>query len=155
MTAVQRSTLVPGAVVAVDGDGALYYAQYVGQHAEYGDVLWVLPEAFQGSPAAWSALPWARGYYAFYPLRASVRQGLTTIVGQAPLDGRAVPVALRRVGARSVEGAILTWMVSDGTTEDRREVLSDAERRLPIASIWNHAMLLHRLSEGWHPAAVG
>jgi len=36
-----------------------------------------------------------------------------------------------------------------------KSTLSEEERRLPIAAIWNHEFLVQRVSEGWRPEMEG
>jgi hypothetical protein len=46
---------------------------------------------------------------------------------------------------------VVTWIVIDGNAELLRDKLNAEERRLPIAVIWNHELLVQRLAEGWRP----
>jgi hypothetical protein len=151
---MQRRELQPGSILEVGTPIGLAYLQYIGEHEELGDTVWVLPGYFEERPAEWSTLAWARGFYAFYPARAGVKRKLVNVVGSVPLDDRSVPVVLRRAGARSSDGKVLTWMVSNGSREELREELSQDERSLPIAAIWNHEMLLQRLREDWSPKSA-
>lgn len=57
----------------------------------------------------------------------------------------------RREGASNREGRVLAWRICDGKTETLVRELSEAQRYLPIASIWNHEALLYYLTQEWRP----
>jgi len=89
-----------------------------------------------------------RGYLTFYPAKAAIVQKLATIVGY--LQAPDLPKRLRRAGVRS-GCAVETWVIEDASGEVVKRELSDQERQLPIAAIWNHEFLVQRVSEGWRP----
>jgi hypothetical protein len=134
----------------VTPDGWIY-VHYLGRHPEYGDAIAVCPtkhaeralirpELFHGS------------YVTFYPVVASVNRGLSSVVGHLPSPG--VPTRLRRAGAR-LGRKVATWIIADGSRETLKKRLSDEDRELPIASIWNHEFLIERVSGGWRPEMEG
>jgi hypothetical protein len=45
------------------------------------------------------------------------------------------------------------WLITEGSTRAvrRDDELSDEERMLPIAEIWNHPYLVDAISTGWMP----
>src|SRR5262249_9219450 len=94
------------------------------------------------------------GYLAFYSARAAVQEGLVKLVGSCPLS-KDVPRNTRRAGARGRTGKILTWIIETDGHELMRTELSEAERQLPIAAVWDHALLAMRISEGWSPEKEG
>lgn len=131
-------------IVAPDG---LVYLQYLGKHPSYGDGVAVCPEKRRSRPALSPSLL-DGSYVTFYPAAAAVRQGLADVVGHLPSSG--LPGQYRRPGAR--EGVVIkTWILEDASGDHLRQTLSEDERRLPIASIWNHEYLLNRISAGWRP----
>jgi hypothetical protein len=125
----------------------LYYLQYLGRHVSYGDCVAVCPKKFRSRPALTPELLLA-SYATFYPASAAVREGLVSLIGNLPSTG--IPKRFRRPGA-SAGKVIKTWVLEEGSSEELRQTLSDEERRLPIAAIWNHECLLHYLSTGWRP----
>jgi hypothetical protein len=157
MTAASSSRrLKPGALLEVQTPRGLSYVQYVGKHAEYGDVIRVLPGCHERRMTDFAALIAKTGYLAFYPARAAVTRGSVEIVGLGPLPGGvAVPRSLRRAGARGRTGEILTWIVENGKEETLRRELTEAEKKLPIAAIWNHELLVLRMSQRWSPEQEG
>jgi hypothetical protein len=48
-----------------------------------------------------------------------------------------------------------TWIIEDGASELVTKKLSETERELPIAVIWNRELLVQRVSEGWRPEMEG
>jgi hypothetical protein len=152
MAALTRRKLKSGDILEVFLPAGIGYVQYVGTHAEYGDAVRVLSGHYASRVADLSGLLSDAGYLAFYPATAAVAEGLVSVAGSLPLPaGCGVPTHLRRAGARAPDGKILTWIIEkDGTDTVCRE-LTDAERQLPIASIWSHEGLTTRMSQGWSP----
>ncbi len=134
-----RKRLVPGDILEFALDGSKKSVQYLGKHPEYGGVVWVPSET--GTV----------GYVAFYPAAAAVTQKLVEVTGQRD-PATQVPTKIRRPGARSREGKIDSWVVENGGEERMTRGLTDTEKQLPIAVIWNHEMLCIRIRESWNPS---
>ncbi len=141
----------PGAVLELSTDDGFIYIHYVGTHSEYGDAITVRPTSYADRVAPSSDL-FREGYFIFYPARAAVTQGLAEVVGQLPSPG--LPNRLRRPGVRSGT-KIETWIIEDASGERVKSKLSEEERRLPIAVLWNHELLVQRVREGWRPEMEG
>ncbi len=142
----------PGDVLEVQTPRGLAYVQYAGKHPEYGDAIRVLPGFFQTRPQDWSALLAQEGYFTFYPVGAAVSQKLVAIASRQPIPpGRELPTRHRRSGWISPEGKIALWFIVDGAQETKRTELSEEEKRLFIASMWNHAFLVGRIVDEWRP----
>jgi hypothetical protein len=131
----------------------LAYVQYTGKHPEYGPAIRVFPGAFfEVRPQDWEPLFSQGGYVTFYPVGVALSQGAVGIVGNLPLPpGEGPPVRFRRPGWVTKEGKVALWFICEGEQEVRRTELSEEERRLPIAEIWNHEFLVHRLVVEWRP----
>ena len=152
MTPKTTKRVTPGSVLEIELSGRVAYAQFVGQHAEYGDVIYVFKPTFPKSIPNVAELAAVDGYIAFYSARRSLKEGMSRLFGILPLAGsRVVPSCLRRVGARGTDGEILTWIVEDREVQIVVRKLSSDQLRLPIASIWDHETLKSRISEGWSP----
>ena len=143
--------LRPGDVLELTTDKGRICVHYVGRHSEYGDGVIVCP-TLHASRAPVNNDLFREGYFTFYPAAAAVGQSLANVIGNLPSPG--LPKRFRRPGAR-YDRTITTWIVEDGAGEVVKQRLSEEERRLPIAAIWNHEMLLHRVSEGWRPEIEG
>jgi hypothetical protein len=141
-----------GQIIEVVTPRGLAYVQYVSRHRKYGDTIRALPGLFGARPKDFSGLARKHAYFAFYPVGAAVTRGFV-----APVATEAIPTDLeeprrmRRRGAISRDGRVLAWLIVEGDHEVLRHELSDEEKRLPIASIWNHAYLVDRLAEEWSP----
>ena len=142
-----RKRATPGHVLEFVVDDSRGYAQYLGRHPQYGDGILVRPTPVAERPSLTADL-FAGGYVTFYPASAAVAHGLVEVIGALPYKG--LPHRFRRAGARE-GGKILTWIIEDSHGEIVRQELAAEERRLPIAAIWNHEMLLHRVSKHWRP----
>jgi hypothetical protein len=147
-----RKQARPGDILEVNTPRGLAYVQYAGKHPKYGTAIRVLPGFFAVRPKDWTALIAQEGYFTFYPVGVAVSQGAVAIAANQPVPpGRELPTRFRRAGWRTPEGRVTTWLICEGAQERLRTELSGEERRLFIASIWNHEFLVERLVEEWHP----
>src|SRR4051812_22272381 len=145
----KRVRAKPGDILEVETRKGLHYLYYLGKHPVYGDAILVAPGSYSERPTEMNQL-FEGGYVKFYPVGAAVYQGLVKVVEHMPMPDKVVPTRMRRAGVR-LGTQIATWIIEDESGETVRKELSDEERQLPIASIWNHELLLQRLEEGWHP----
>jgi hypothetical protein len=135
---------------------ALAYVAYIGRHVEYGDAIWVIPRTFEQRPADLADIFERTGYLTFYPAKSALSHKLVEIAGALSIKQiPEVPRHLRRAGARARTGEILAWIVEKDGVDTLRKQLSEDEKLLPIAAIWNHEFLLERIVEGWTPKMVG
>jgi hypothetical protein len=143
MTARQNRAR-PGDILEVSTPRGLAYIHYTARHPEYGDAI--RPKDFTFLAAS------SEAYFTFYPAGAAVHHGLVQIVARIPVaPGKELPVCYRRRGASNREGRILTWFIWDGTKDTLVWELGEAEKHLPIASIWNHESLVYHLVHEWRP----
>jgi hypothetical protein len=141
----------PGDLLDFEVPGGIALAVYVGRHRDCGDAISVWPKVFPQRPRL-DALEPKDAYVTFYPARAAQRAGLVHVVGSAvppPMPG-----VLRRAGARAGT-RVETWVIERESGDVVRGVLSDDERRLPIAALWNHEFLVARVVSGWQPTDEG
>jgi hypothetical protein len=90
----------------------------------------------------------ASGYLIFYPANVALSFGLVKVVGN--LGTVAPPVRLRRPIIGST-GKIVSWVIENGETTVVKKILSEEERTLPLAEIWNHEFLQERIFDCWLP----
>ncbi|HYO54193.1 ribonuclease E inhibitor RraB [Archangium sp.] len=149
----KRKRARPGDILEVSTPRGLAYIHYTARHPEYGDAIRVLPGFFTTRPADFTALANSpEAYFTFYPAGVAVSQRVVEVVARIPVPpGQELPFFYRRRGASNREGRILTWFIWDGTKDTLVRELSEAERLLPIASIWNHEALLYYLTREWRP----
>jgi hypothetical protein len=62
-----------------------------------------------------------------------------------------LPKRFRRPREIPGDGAVEAWVIEGGWREVVRQNLSDEERRMPIADVWNHESLRQRIANGWTP----
>jgi len=138
--------------VALSAPTGAIFLHYLGRHTQYGDVVAVCPVVSPQGTAITSDF-FQGSYVAFYPVVAAVARGMAQVVGSLPSPG--LPRRLRRPGARSGR-RVETWIIEEASgAEVVKRHLSDDERHLPIAVIWNHELLLQRVAEGWRPEMEG
>lgn len=132
------------------------YVRAVGRDPGYGHAIHVYPRWFPKRLTDFQELTEESGYITFYPAQAAVNQGLVEIVASGPLpDGVELPTVFRRRGALDSTGKVLAWIVSRNGKELLKRKLTEEERRLPIASVWNHEFLVERIAQGWRPEDEG
>lgn len=141
----------PGDVLEVEVPEGRIYLQFLGTHPEYGDGVAVRPTP-SPAPAQVDEALFENSYILFYPARAAVNRGLANVVGWLPCGG--IPRRLRRPGVR-VGRRIETWVIEEGSQEETKRQLSEEELQLPLAVIWNHELLVQRVTEGWRPEHEG
>ena len=137
---------VPSPEVAFP-DGGFGYVTYVGKRDD-SDVVQVRPGVVYERPPITAAL-FADSYMTFYPANLALRHKLVTVVGHLPPV--AIPPVFRRAGMIDRSGKVLTWLLEDENGIRITEVLTEAESKLDIAMIWNHELLLIRMSQKWKP----
>jgi hypothetical protein len=132
-------------------DGGFGYLTYVGKSQEYGDAVRVRPGVLYERPAITEDL-FKDSYVIFYLANAALRYKLVTVVGQlAPVP---MPTVFRRRGGIARGGKVLNWFIDDENGTTSTEVLTDAQRLLPIAAMWNHEALLFDISREWRPETL-
>jgi hypothetical protein len=123
---------------------------YISKDPTFGELVRVLsglhakrPQCFDVSQAL---------YAVFFPLSAAASKGIVEIVGHVEVpQGDERPRLMRRPGGITRDGRILNWFITDGANEWRKDALSDSERELSIAEIWNDTLLIERITSGWRP----
>jgi hypothetical protein len=149
-----KNKLAPGDVLEVAlPDGRLGYLLYLGKHREYGDAVLVPPRTYKERPNAF-AKAFDGGYVAFYPAGAALNQKLVQVVAKQKIPAGMLPTRVRRPGARAGT-RIESWVIEDDSGESVSTKLSDDDRSLPIAAIWNHEFLVQRIVEKWRPEMEG
>jgi hypothetical protein len=144
----------PGDLLRVQVDDGAALLHYLGKHPEYGDAVRVLrSDSFPQGASDREALL-ATGYVTFYPLMAAARQGLVSVVGHCDSTVK-IPATLRRPGWRGKDGTVHAWVIEHDGRDVLTRSLTEEQRALPIAAIWNHEMLCLRIREGWRPETDG
>jgi len=147
-----RKRVKPGDVLELKAADRYAYLQFIGRHPEYGDAILVGPKLYASPHTEVTGEAFLNGYVTFYPVTVAVARGLVEVVGH--LTPPSLPQRFRRPGAMSGR-RIDTWVIEDNAGEVVRRKLSEAELQLPIASIWNHELLVQRITEGWTPTQEG
>jgi hypothetical protein len=143
-----------GDVLEVSTPRGLAYIHYTYfTYRPYRETIRVLPGFFTTRPTDFTDLVNSpRAFFAFYPARAAVSQGLVEIVAHHPVrPEQAFPAVYRRAGASSREGRILAWIICEGTKQTLVRELSEEQCYLPIFTIFLHDSLVSALTEEWRP----
>jgi hypothetical protein len=143
-----------GDVLEVSTPRGLAYIHYTYfTYRPYFEAIRVLPGFFTTRPADFTTLVAnPRAFFAFYPVRPAVSQGLVEVVANHPVPpGQAFPAVYRRAGARSRDGRVLAWLIFEGTKQTLVRELSEEQRYLPIDRIWMHDSMVSALTNEWRP----
>jgi len=142
-----RKRLVGGEILEVAVGNRFGYVQFLGAHREYGDAILVNP-ALQDRQAYFGTGFFAAGYVTFYPAGDAVSNKLVEVVAQS--SPPKLPKRFRRPKTEH-DGAVDAWVIEGGWRNIVKQTLTDEERKLPIAGVWNHEFLRKRLADGWTP----
>lgn len=135
----------------------LAYFQFVNKHAEFGQLIRVLPGVHNERPQYLERLVGEKElYFVFFPVSAAAARGFVSKVANLPVPtwAEAFPT-MRRPGARGSDGKILNWFLVNDRGEQFLKNLSDEQRTLSLAVIWNDTLLAERICSGWVPAHEG
>jgi hypothetical protein len=143
--------LKSGDVLELECQGSYAYLIYIGRHAQLGGTIRVIPKLFAEQPTDLEAIGQMPGYVTFYPVGAALRAKLVKRIGHSSRGEASVPVWVRNAINVDADGRVRSWLVTDGDQRIPRQALSAEEQELPIATIWNHPLLVHRISTGWSP----
>lgn len=128
------------------------YVQFLGTHRKHGEAILVSPELYKRQ-AAFAASFFSRGYVTFYAACLGVTQKRIEVVAQS--TPQSLPKRFRRPSVVLPDGSVESWVIEGGWREVVKKALTDEERQIPIAKVWNHEMLCARIASGWTPATDG
>lgn len=160
MAQVKRKRPKIGDVIEIETPKGLAYAQYIHKHdkpPKYGALMRVLPGLYKSRPSEFAKLVHQpERFFVFFPLGAAVSRGIVQIVASedVPVWAHRFPL-MRMAGGRDRSGRVLNWWLWDGEREWKVEKLTEEQRNLSIAQVWNDTMLIERIAEGWSPADEG
>jgi hypothetical protein len=143
-----RKRLVGGEILEVAIGDRFGYVQFIGQHPQYGDAILVNP-ALHARQAHFASGFFSSGYVTFYAAGTAVSNKVVEVVAQS--SPPKLPKRFRRPREIPGDGAVEAWVIEGGWREVVRQNLSDEERRMPIADVWNHESLRQRIANGWTP----
>lgn len=143
-----------GDVFEIKTARGLGYFQFVNKHPEFGQLIRVLPGIHEERPADLSKLSAEKEvYFVFFPVTAAVSKALVEKIGNfaVPIWAQGIPL-MRRPGARAPGGKVLTWFIVNDRGEKLVKELSEDQRQLSLAVIWNDTLLAERIAAGWKPS---
>jgi hypothetical protein len=146
-----RKRLVGGEILEVSVGKRFGYVQFIGEHREYGDAILVSP-TLHDRQAHFGTGFFDSGYVTFYPAGVAVSNKLVEVVAQS--SPPKLPKRFRRPKAQR-DGAVESWVIEGGWRDVVKQNLTDEERRLPIAGIWDHELLRKQIAKGWTPETDG
>lgn len=91
-------------------------------------------------------------FFIQFPLKYAVKKNCVKLIGNYPVpDEVTLPKCYR--DKHIVRGEFINWHIVDAETLNIRAVkeLSEEEKRLSPAGIWNDTLLAERIAEGWKP----
>ena len=143
----------PGDILEITTPKGLAYAQYTHQNAKLGGLVRVLPGFYSERPVDLGSLvAGPSAFVVFYPVRASVSQGVVTVVENRAVPEHARDFPLFRSGTpHPVTKKVQTWWFWDGEQSWPVGELSLDQRRMPIRMLVNHAGLEHLIVSEWTP----
>ena len=75
---------------------------------------------------------------------------MVKIVANTEVPGVAAKFPVFRTGTPNKEGRVEVWWLWDGEKEWKIGRLKPGMEKYPIRGVWNDALLIKRISEGWN-----
>jgi hypothetical protein len=139
--------LKAGDVIELRREQGLIHVQFLGRDSDLGDAVMVSPNLQNQRPPL--ANLFDGGYVVFYPVSHVVRRGGGEVIGRLP--SRGMPDCYRRPRRFDRSGRITSWLLLTPNGQQVKAGLSKHEKHYPVRAIWNDALLVERVSHGWHP----
>lgn len=140
-----------GDIFEVPTEKGLAYLHYVYMDASAGHLLRVLPGLFNETPANLEELVAAKeSYWIHYPLVEAYKQNLVKTVGSYSANKFKKPKCMR--SQHIIKDDFIGWHIIDTDTWQRElvENLTEAQKSLSPWGVWNHTLLVERLTTGWN-----
>jgi len=141
-----------GDIVEVATGSGLAYAQYTQKHNQYGVLISIFPGIYADRPESFEDIAAKNPqFHCFLLLGLAVKRGYVSVVGNVPVNAQLRPFPIFRSGLVDVNGKVETWWLWDGESEWRVGQLTAEQKTLSILGIWNHALLVERIEDGYTP----
>jgi hypothetical protein len=143
-----------GDLVEVRTSLGLTYAQYTHKHARYGALLRVFKKVYaEKHRSLEDILNDEVRFSTFFPLKATVEQGIVEVVGSLPVPKVLSQFPVFRAGVIDPStGKVATWWLWDGENEVKIGNLSEEQKHFPIRGVWNDTLLIERIESNWTPS---
>ena len=143
-----------GDIIEINTPKGLAYAQYTHKHdkpPKYGALLRIFPGFHKTRPTDFSKIVTLDPQFmTFFPLGAACNRGMVKIVANTEVPGVAAKFPVFRTGTPNKEGRVEVWWLWDGEKEWKIGRLKPGMEKYPIRGVWNDALLIKRISEGWN-----
>ncbi|HET9710577.1 MAG TPA: hypothetical protein VFP64_01805 [Pyrinomonadaceae bacterium] len=129
------------------------YAQYTHEHSLMGALIRVFDTVYPSRPENLERLVvGAVRLSTFFPLKAAIHQDIYKIVANHDVSelNRSFPIFRTGIVDPKTK-KVSVWWLWDGEKEWKIGDLTPEQRKLPIRGVWNVAMLVQRIEEGWRP----
>ena len=150
---MQNNGVKIGDVIEIMTGKGYAYAQYTHKHPQYGALLRVFRGLYASRPDRLEdILKHEIQFSTFFPLKAAVNRGITSVVANHPVDRLLQEFPLFRAGVVDpTTGKVAVWWLWDGQNEEKVGTLTNEQRKLPIRGVWNDTLLIERIESGWTP----
>lgn len=142
-----------GSIIQIPTSKGFAYAQYTHKVPKQGQVVRVL-EGFHKNPQTDldKLAQKASAFSILYTLIPAVKLKQVELIGNRPVPefARKFPV-FKNGFPDPVTHKVGVWVLWDGENYWKTPALSEKEKNYPPSSIWNTALLIHRLESGWTP----
>lgn len=148
-----QSRVKPGDVFEIKTEKGWGYFQFTSKDPELGQLIRVFPGVHKDRADDIARLAAEKeAYYVFFPVSGALTRGLIKRVGSFPVPiwAQGIPV-MRSAGARASDGKVLSWVIVSDKDEKLVRTLTESQRRLSLAVIWNDSLLAERIASGWMP----
>jgi hypothetical protein len=145
-----------GDLIEINTNKGFAYALYTHRHDKpprFGALLRVFDELHSSRPRDINDV--ASGLVRltlFFPLQAAVDRGLVEVIGNVSVPESLQAFPTFRSGMVNPQTKkVESWWLWNGEREWPVGALTPEQRMLPIRGVWNDAILVQRIEEGWRP----
>ena len=145
-----------GDIIEIKTKIGFFYAQYTHKDDENGALIRVTKNCFDRRPSDLQEIVDAEvGIITFFPLSIAIHRKIFPLIGNLPVPKQRQKFPVFRVrGHVDREGRVKQWKFWNGekTWPDKWLTnLTEEQKKLNIAGIWNDTYLIERLEESWTP----
>ncbi|HEV7706485.1 MAG TPA: hypothetical protein VGO46_19465 [Gemmatimonadaceae bacterium] len=142
-----------GDILELDCKNGFAYVAFSGKDATLGAAVWVIPKIYSEPQHDWESVFANKGYFVFYAANTALKHRLVRRVAHSIEAMKMLPGPRRNAIRTDKNGKVVRWVITEG---DKRvpkadHELSESDRLLPIADMWNHQFLLAKIAAGWMP----
>ncbi|SFR51167.1 hypothetical protein SAMN04488073_2574 [Marinobacter gudaonensis] len=142
-----------GDLIEIETPNGIGYGLFTHKHSKYGELLRVFNVLVDERPRSpVEILDTAVRFNCFFPVSIAIRRKSVSVAFHCNVPEGLSVFPLFRTGVPSpLTKRIERWSLWDGEKSWQIGVPNKDEAKISPLAGWNHALLVHRISNGWRP----